>query len=144
LGLRTLRCLAGPPLPTPATRAAAPRAQSEDCGVSGKWGFNLQLSGHTHAGQFFPWTVAVRFVPCAARRRAFASRQDVDLCERGSRHVGALVRFGTEPELTVPRLVHVAEGVGPSAAAGWAMPKRSWIPRLRWRGAPWPRPPVTA
>ena len=25
-------------------------------------GFDLQLSGHTHAGQFFPWTLAVRLV----------------------------------------------------------------------------------
>ena len=25
-------------------------------------GFHIQLSGHTHGGQFFPWTVVVRFV----------------------------------------------------------------------------------
>lgn len=25
-------------------------------------GFNIQLSGHTHGGQFFPWTLVVKFV----------------------------------------------------------------------------------
>ena len=30
--------------------------------AASKLGFDLQLSGHTHGGQFFPWTLVVRFV----------------------------------------------------------------------------------
>ncbi|MDB5901643.1 MAG: metallophosphoesterase [Betaproteobacteria bacterium] len=68
-------------------------------------GFDLQLSGHTHAGQFFPWTLAVRLVH--APHVAGLSRE-------GRMHVyvsagtgtwGPPVRFGTKPELTVVRLV---------------------------------------
>ena len=68
-------------------------------------GFDLQLSGHTHAGQFFPWTLAVRLVhaPHVAglsqegRMRVYVSA--------GTGTWGPPVRFGTSPELTLIRLV---------------------------------------
>lgn len=71
-------------------------------------GFDLQLSGHTHAGQFFPWTLAVQLVHAP---------HVVGLSRRGRMWVyvsagtgswGPPVRFGTKPELTLVRLVRTA------------------------------------
>jgi uncharacterized protein len=68
-------------------------------------GFDLQLSGHTHGGQFFPWTFVVRRV-----HRPHA----VGLSRRGRLWVyvsagtgtwGPPVRLGTKPELTLLRIV---------------------------------------
>ena len=75
----------------------APRAEQA--------GFDLQLSGHTHAGQFFPWTLVIHLVhgPHAAglsrRGRMWV------YTSAGTGTWGPPVRLGTEPELTVLRLV---------------------------------------
>ena len=68
-------------------------------------GFDLQLSGHTHAGQFFPWTLAVRLVH--APHVAGLSREGRMLVyvSAGTGTWGPPVRFGTSPELTLLRLV---------------------------------------
>ena len=68
-------------------------------------GFDLQLSGHTHAGQFFPWTLAVRLVH--APHVAGLSREGRMwvYVSAGTGTWGPPVRFGTEPELTLIRLV---------------------------------------
>jgi predicted MPP superfamily phosphohydrolase len=68
-------------------------------------GFDLQLSGHTHAGQFFPWTLAVRLVH--APHVAGLSREGRMwvYVSAGTGTWGPPVRFGTKPELTVVRLV---------------------------------------
>lgn len=73
-------------------------------------GFDLQLSGHTHAGQFFPWTLAVRLVHAphvaglsrSGRMRVYVSA--------GTGTWGPPVRFGSQPELTLIRLVRAAAG----------------------------------
>ena len=68
-------------------------------------GFDLQLSGHTHAGQFFPWTLAVRLVHAphvAGLSREGPMRVYVSA---GTGTWGPPVRFGTTPELTLLRLV---------------------------------------
>lgn len=68
-------------------------------------GFDLQLSGHTHAGQFFPWTFVIHLVhgPHAAglsrRGRMWV------YVSAGTGTWGPPVRLGTRPELTVLRLV---------------------------------------
>jgi predicted MPP superfamily phosphohydrolase len=68
-------------------------------------GFDLQLSGHTHAGQFFPWTLVIRLVhgPHAAglsrRGRLWV------YVSAGTGTWGPPVRLGTRPELTLLRLV---------------------------------------
>ena len=36
--------------------------QPRGCDEAAKAGFNLQLSGHTHAGQFHPWTWVVKLL----------------------------------------------------------------------------------
>ena len=82
-------------------------------------GFDLQLSGHTHAGQFFPWTLAVRLVH--APHVAGLSREGRMwvYVSAGTGTWGPPVRLGTSPELTLLRLVraggskvhHPKEGV---------------------------------
>lgn len=64
-------------------------------------GFDLQLSGHTHAGQFFPWTLAVRLVH--APHVAGLSRRGRMwvYVSAGTGTWGPPVRFGTSPELTL-------------------------------------------
>ena len=68
-------------------------------------GFDLQLSGHTHAGQFFPWTFVIHLVhgPHAAglsrRGRLWV------YTSAGTGTWGPPVRLGTRPELTLLRLV---------------------------------------
>ncbi len=73
-------------------------------------GFDLQLSGHTHAGQFIPWTLVVRLV----HKPHFAglSRQGRMwvYVSAGTGTWGPPIRIGTEPELTLIRL------------------RRSWVP----------------
>ena len=68
-------------------------------------GFDLQLSGHTHGGQFFPWTYVVRLIhrPHAAglsrRGRLWV------YVSTGTGTWGPPLRLATKPELTLLRLV---------------------------------------
>ena len=73
--------------------------------LGAKAGFHLQLSGHTHGGQFFPWTIAVRLVH--APHVAGLSREGAMqvYVSAGTGTWGPPVRFGTSPELTLVRLV---------------------------------------
>ena len=76
------------------------------CAVHGaQAGFDLQLSGHTHAGQFFPWTLAVRLGH--APHVTGLSKQDRMwvYVSAGTGTWGPPVRLGTRPELTLVRLV---------------------------------------
>ena len=68
-------------------------------------GFDLQLSGHTRGGRFFPWTLAVRLVH--APHVAGLSREGAMqvYASAGTGTWGPPVRFGTNPELTLVRLV---------------------------------------
>ena len=83
-------------------------------------GFDLQLSGHTHAGQFFPWTFVIHLVhgPHAAglsrRGRLWV------YTSAGTGTWGPPVRLGTRPELTLLRIV---------AANGSARPSVGLTPR---------------
>jgi hypothetical protein len=67
-------------------------------------GFDLQLSGHTHAGQFFPWTLAVRLVH--APHVAGLSREGRMwvYVSAGTGSWGPPVRFGTRTEITLIKL----------------------------------------
>ena len=73
--------------------------------VAEQAGFDLQLSGHTHAGQFFPWTLVIHLVhkPHAAglsrRGRMWV------YVSAGTGTWGPPVRLGTRPEVTLLRLV---------------------------------------
>ena len=70
-------------------------------------GFELQLSGHTHAGQFFPWTLAVRLAHAPhVSGLSRCGRLWVYVSARTGSW-GPPVRLGTRPELTLVRLVRV-------------------------------------
>lgn len=62
-------------------------------------GFNLQLSGHTHGGQFFPWTIVVRFV-----HKHFLGHHNVHgmwlNVNSGTGSWGPFLRLGTTSEIT--------------------------------------------
>ena len=67
-------------------------------------GFDLQLSGHTHGGQFFPWNLFVRF------QQPFTSglHRLENLwvyTSRGTGYWGPPKRFGAPSEITLVRLV---------------------------------------
>jgi predicted MPP superfamily phosphohydrolase len=71
-------------------------------------GFDLQLSGHTHAGQFFPWTLAVRLIHAPHAAGLSRSGRMWVYVSAGTGSWGPPVRLGTEPELTLIRLVSSA------------------------------------
>jgi hypothetical protein len=67
-------------------------------------GFDLQLSGHTHAGQFFPWTLAVRLVHAPhVAGLSWEGNMQVYVSP-GTGSWGPPVRFGTRPEITLIKL----------------------------------------
>lgn len=69
-----------------------------------KAGFHLQLSGHTHGGQFFPWTIVVRFV-----HKFFLGLHKHEkmwvYVNGGTGSWGPLLRFGTTPEITLIEII---------------------------------------
>ena len=72
--------------------------------AAAKAGFHLQLSGHTHGGQFFPWNFVVKLLEPFA---AGLHRLD-DLwiyVSRGTGYWGPPKRFGAPSEITHLRLV---------------------------------------
>jgi predicted MPP superfamily phosphohydrolase len=70
-------------------------------------GFDLQLSGHTHGGQFFPWNF---FVPMQQPYTAGLNRlrQLWVYTSRGTGYWGPPKRFGAPSEITRLRLVPAA------------------------------------
>lgn len=67
--------------------------------MAGKLGFNLMLAGHTHGGQFFPWTLAVRLVH--KFHAGFFHHQGLSIyVSGGTGSWGPLLRLGTTAEIT--------------------------------------------
>ena len=83
--------------------AHQPRSSS----AAAKAGFDLQLSGHTHGGQFLPWNFFVRF-----QQPFTAGLHRVDrlwvYVSRGTGYWGPPKRFGAPSEITLLRLVAAA------------------------------------
>ncbi len=71
-------------------------------------GFDLQLSGHTHAGQFFPWTLVTRIVHAPHFAGLSRDGKMQVYVSAGTGTWGPPVRLGTIPELTVLKLVRGA------------------------------------
>lgn len=73
--------------------------------LGAKAGYDLQLSGHTHGGQFFPWTFAVKLVHAPHVWGVSKEGAMTVYVSAGTGTWGPPVRFGTSPELTLVRLV---------------------------------------
>jgi predicted MPP superfamily phosphohydrolase len=67
-------------------------------------GFDLQLSGHTHGGQFYPWNLFVRFQQPFTAGLAKLHNLWV-YTSRGTGYWGPPKRFGAPSEITAVRLV---------------------------------------
>jgi predicted MPP superfamily phosphohydrolase len=67
-------------------------------------GFELQLSGHTHGGQFWPWNFLVRLQQPFTAGLARLGRMWV-YTSRGTGYWGPPMRFGIPSEITLIRLV---------------------------------------
>lgn len=68
-------------------------------------GYDLQLSGHTHAGQFLPWTLVVKLIH---KPHYWGLSQEGKMkvyVSAGTGTWGPPIRFGTEPEITLIKLV---------------------------------------
>ncbi len=63
-------------------------------------GFDLQLSGHTHGGQFYPWTFVVGLAhPFIAGLERYAGKMWIYV-SRGTGYWGPPIRIGAPPEIT--------------------------------------------
>ena len=67
-------------------------------------GFDLQLSGHTHGGQFFPWTIVVKFVHEFSRGLGRLNKMWVYV-NVGTGSWGPFLRVGSTTEITLLELV---------------------------------------
>lgn len=67
-------------------------------------GFDVQLSGHTHAGQFFPWTIAVRLVHAPLVSGLSRLGKMWVYVSAGTGSWGPPIRLGTRTELTLIEL----------------------------------------
>lgn len=81
--------------------------QPRSAPAAARAGFDLQLSGHTHGGQFWPWNLFVRFQQpfTAGLHRLNALWVYVS---RGTGYWGIPNRFGAPSEITRLRLVSAA------------------------------------
>ncbi len=69
-------------------------------------GYDLQLSGHTHGGQFWPWNLFVRLQQPFTAGLHRLGRMWVYI-NRGTGYWGPPMRFGIPSEITLLRLVRV-------------------------------------
>ena len=79
----------------------------DSCFEAEKVGFQLQLSGHTHAGQFFPWNLLVRL----AHKYPQGMNQHGKLSlyvNAGTGYWGPAHRLGIPSEITLIRLAKAA------------------------------------
>ena len=65
-----------------------------------KQGFHLQISGHTHGGQFFPWTLAVGLVHEFPQGLMKLAKMWIYV-SRGTGYWGPPVRLGATPEVSL-------------------------------------------
>lgn len=89
--------------PTFATTRVLLAHQPRSAEAAERAGYQLQLSGHTHGGQFFPWNFFVRFQqPFTAGLHRW--RRLWVYTSRGTGYWGPPKRFGAPSEITLLRL----------------------------------------
>jgi predicted MPP superfamily phosphohydrolase len=93
--------LAGAPATPPKVLLAH---QPRSAAAAAAAGFDLQLSGHTHGGQFWPWNHFVRFQQPFTAGLNRLNRLWVYV-SRGTGYWGPPKRFGAPSEITLIRLV---------------------------------------
>lgn len=71
-------------------------------------GFHLQLSGHTHGGQFFPWSLVVALAHRYFKGLNRHNNQMWVYVNRGTGYWGPPLRFGVPAEITLIRLKTLA------------------------------------
>jgi len=110
------RALAGSP---PAALRLLLAHQPRSAEAAEAAGFDLQLSGHTHGGQFLPWNFLVRLQqPFTAGLKRW--RRMWVYTSRGTGYWGPPKRFGAPSEITLLRLVPAHR---PAAAPSRATPR---------------------
>jgi predicted MPP superfamily phosphohydrolase len=78
--------------------------QPRSAAAAAEAGFDVQLSGHTHGGQFLPWNFFVRLQqPFTAGLNRLKNL--LVYTSRGTGYWGPPVRFGAPSEITRLRLV---------------------------------------
>jgi predicted MPP superfamily phosphohydrolase len=84
--------------------------QPQSIFAAAKVGFDLQISGHTHGGQFFPWNLAIHlFQPYVAGLHLH--EKTWIYVSRGTGYWGPPVRLGSPSEITLLRLVNQVDPV---------------------------------
>ncbi len=73
-----------------------------------KLGFDLQISGHTHGGQFFPWNLVVRKVHQYYQGLFTRNKMHIYVSP-GTGTWGPPVRLGTRPEISVLTLIPTSD-----------------------------------
>jgi predicted MPP superfamily phosphohydrolase len=118
------RALAGSP---PAAVRVLLAHQPRSAEAAEAAGFDLQLSGHTHGGQFLPWNFLVRLQqPFTAGLNRW--RRMWVYTSRGTGYWGPPKRFGAPSEITLLRLVAApAAAVAPERRAPRAAPAASGV-----------------
>jgi len=81
--------------------------QPNSCRAAERHGFDLQLSGHTHGGQMFPWNLLVRFAHVFDRGLHPFGAGWVYV-NTGTGYWGPPMRVGVQSEITLLRLVRAA------------------------------------
>src|SRR6266581_4807386 len=83
--------------------------QPRSASIAAQAGYQLQLSGHTHGGQFWPWNLFVRLQqPFTAGLKRLGSMWVY--VSRGTGYWGPPMRFGVPSEITLIRLVRSQPG----------------------------------
>jgi uncharacterized protein len=108
-GSDPLAALAGAPLAPVRILLAHQPASARD---AEKAGFDLMLCGHTHGGQFWPWTLLVRRVQLFERGLGRLGHIQV-YTSRGTGTWGPPLRLGSPSEITLITLVRGGPDDGP-------------------------------
>lgn len=68
-------------------------------------GFDLQISGHTHGGQYYPWNFIAKMANPYIKGLHLHDNKTWIYVSPGTGYWGPPIRLGNEPEITVIRLV---------------------------------------
>ncbi len=95
--------------PTDAVTKILLAHQPRSAAAAASAGFDLQLSGHTHGGQFWPWNHFVRFQQPFTAGLHRLNHLWIYI-SRGTGYWGPPNRFGAPSEITLLRLVAAPQG----------------------------------